>query len=236
MSINILKNYEELLADINNHVINLKAEKLKRLKVLFDENDPQYDSNLSPQERLFSAEKLSKSEIPTVQEIINSLPIVIEFKGKYYFTGNDHTTGSNNELINKNRNKNPLVDLRKDGKLIRSQGDKIFLHDVDTDLSQLYKVALYLLMEIRKIFPGELKKLSDHRYLEKKPQFWGVQYQVTNKKLRINIWGKPTDFNNSRLKLTLYNRVYSYSYIANKHDVDEALKLIKKVLRNKIIR
>jgi hypothetical protein len=194
----IIRSYKELLNAIDEYLMNWSNQANKEMQSVMK------DESLTPKTKMELVAKIASKPLPDKNDILENLPVCVQFNDKLYLREDKPST-----------------------KMLADSHDKVFLHEVNLFNTAMYPLAKELLKSIRNWSPGELRKEETNRYVETPDNFWAVINQVNNKNLRINIYGKPEDYS-TRVRLTHYDRSYSYFTISNRSDLTECINMIKK--------
>lgn len=199
-----VKSVSELHSDIEQFIKTLLDNKAnKALETLKDSSLPFHQQS----EIILS---IIQQKIPSKEEVIKYLSKCVIFQNNVYFAPETNISSEDTSLA-----------------------DKTFLHEVNLFNPSMLALAEKLLIGIRKFYPqGQLKKESDHHFVESPVNFWSVWSQVNKRDLAISIYGTPFNYV-TPLTLTEYDRSYSKFYITNARELEEGIKLIRQALERK---
>ncbi len=190
-----IKSVDELFTDIELFIKSILDRRSQKALEVFQ------NSQLSFSQQSEMILNIIKQKIPGKEEVLKYLTKCVVFQNKTYFA--------------------PEMNASKE---YDSIFDKTFLHEVNLFNPSMLPIAEKLLIEIRKFYPqGQIRKESNHHFVESPENFWSVWNQVNKRDLAISIYGTPFYYE-SPLTLTEYDRSYSIFYITNERELGEGIK------------
>jgi hypothetical protein len=114
-------------------------------------------------------------------------------------------------------------------------GDSRFFKELKQLPESLREVGEQLLKEVRKEFPGELVfHPKSGKFVESPDNFWVVRIQPRAQSFRIIVYGKPNEHSlKDTIELKRDMASYSSFVIDSKHQIHEAVELIREAKRLK---
>lgn len=199
-----IKSASELHQDIDKFIEDLVEDQMKRTTETIQ------NTNLGREKQIEIITNIFQQKIPNKEEILKYLSRCVIFQDNIYFA--------------------PEITISQENNSVH---DKKFLHEVNLFNPSMLSLAEKLLIEIRKFYPqGQLRKESNHHFVESPENFWSVWNQINNRDLKISIYGTPFYYN-TPLTLTEYDISYSTFYITNERELGEGIKLIRQALERK---
>jgi hypothetical protein len=108
---------------------------------------------------------------------------------------------------------------------------------VESELNgEVQETAIDLLREVRKVWPGDLKRGERNNFSNTPDNFWYVIVQPRAKALSVTIRGAPERFESKTLELKVDRPGYTRFSIKRPEEIPEALRLIGESKRKSIRR
>jgi hypothetical protein len=111
-------------------------------------------------------------------------------------------------------------------------GDREFVHLTETELrGEAKEAAIDLIREVRRRWPGDLKRGERNNFSNTPDNFWYVIVQPRVQALSITIRGVPSRFQSNLLDLRVDRPGYTRFTIKSSDEIPEALRLIEQSKR-----
>jgi hypothetical protein len=111
-------------------------------------------------------------------------------------------------------------------------GDREFLGLVERELrGEAQEAAVDLIREIRKRWPGDLKRGERNNFSNTPDNFWYVIVQPRVQSLSVTVRGAPDRFKSDTLELRVDRPGYTRFLLKNPDDIPEALRIIEQSKR-----